>query len=289
VTTPRKPSAPVRGIDRAVFFAAVRKSVFGRLKQAQVDGMTRILAYREEKWPRVPDAELAYILATVYHETAREMQPIREKGSIAYLSSKNYFPWYGRGLVQVTWKSNYAKWNIHNADDALQWDVSLRVLFEGMIKGMFTGKKLSDYIGPRHADYVGARRIVNGTDKASLIAGYANAFQDALEDARVAGPSPDFHTTDVETKETVMPPFVGKVLDMVVGNPLTGIPGAIGVCALLGPFLHALGDALIEIGQGVSIWTVAGNFMTKPEVSTFGASIGLLAAKDHNKTGITQR
>jgi putative chitinase len=54
-----------------------------------------------------------------------------------------------------------------------------------MILGMFTGKKLSDYIKPGKApDYVGARAIINGTDKAKLIAGYANSYIDAITQSR---------------------------------------------------------------------------------------------------------
>ena len=41
-----------------------------------------------------------------------------------------------------------------------------------MINGTFTGKKLRTY-----KDYVSMRRIINGTDKASLIAGYATHFE----------------------------------------------------------------------------------------------------------------
>ena len=45
-----------------------------------------------------------------------------------------------------------------------------------MVLGMFTGKKLSDYIGPGKCDYVAARRIINGTDRAKLVAHYARAY-----------------------------------------------------------------------------------------------------------------
>ena len=54
-----------------------------------------------------------------------------------------------------------------------------------MIFGMFTGKKLSDYIKPGKApDYVKARAIINGTDRAKLVAGYADAFREALIQSR---------------------------------------------------------------------------------------------------------
>jgi hypothetical protein len=49
--------------------------------------------------------------------------------------------------------------------------------------GLFTGKKLSDYITASKTDYVNARKIINGTDKAALIAGYAKQFEQILRDS----------------------------------------------------------------------------------------------------------
>jgi hypothetical protein len=167
------------------FFDRVRLAVFGgRMMPSQRAGIERILAYRDEKWPEMPDEELAYLLATVVHETAFKMFPVEEMGSLKYLMSKPYWPWIGRGLVQITWEKNYKKFGIARADAALEWPVALDVAFRGMIFGMFTGKKLSDYIGPGKCDYVAARRIINGTDRAKLVAGYARAFKDALQQAR---------------------------------------------------------------------------------------------------------
>ena len=54
------------------------------------------------------------------------------------------------------------------------------IMFDGMAEGWFTGKKLSDYIHGKTCDYVNARRIINGTDKASTLAGYATKFEAAL-------------------------------------------------------------------------------------------------------------
>jgi hypothetical protein len=175
-------------MNKAYFFDRIRRAVFGgRLTHKQVDGMSRILAYRDEKWPKMPDAELAYLLATTVHETAFTMQPIREMGSAAYFRTKRYAPkWIGRGLIQITWKYNYEKFGIANdPDSALKWPTALDIAFRGMIFGMFTGKKLSDYIKPNKVpDFVGARRIINGTDRANLIAGYARSFLDALTQSK---------------------------------------------------------------------------------------------------------
>ena len=123
------------------FFERVRRAIFGgRLTAKQVDGMNQILAYRDAKWPKMPDAELAYLLATVVHETAFEMQPIRERGGQKYLQSKPYYPFYGRGLVQITWERNYKLFKVDPPDAALEWPVALDIAFRGMVLGMLDRK-----------------------------------------------------------------------------------------------------------------------------------------------------
>lgn len=172
-------------MNRAYFFNRVRDALFGgRLSQTQVDGLTKILDYAESRYASMDQRWLAYILATAKHETAHTMQPVREMGGEAYLKSKPYYPWVGEGLVQVTWETNHRKFGATKPGQLLTWPIALNAIFLGMTKGMFTGKKLSDYISGGRCDYVGARRIVNGTDKAALIAGYAKAFEDALTQAK---------------------------------------------------------------------------------------------------------
>ena len=172
-------------MNKEYFFNRIRQSVFGgRLTAKQVEGISKILDYRDANWPKMPDDELAYLLATVVHETGHKMQPVREGGGERYLRSKKYYPWVGEGLVQVTWEENARKFGATKPGQLMTWPIALRAAFEGMIKGMFTGKKLADYIRPGRIDYVGARRIINGTDRARLIAGYARAFQDAFKQSR---------------------------------------------------------------------------------------------------------
>lgn len=163
-----------------VFFDGVRPIFGGTLAQSQVEGMENILRYRDTRYSGVTNDQLAYMLATAYWETAHTMQPVTEYGSQAYLRAKKYWPWIGRGLVQLTWKDNFAKFGITNPEDALKWDKALYIFFRGMVEGMFTGKKLSDYITDTKRDYVNARRIINGVDKASTIAAIANKFRTAL-------------------------------------------------------------------------------------------------------------
>lgn len=124
---------------------------------------------------------LAYILATALHETAFTMKPITEYGSKAYLTGKKYWPYIGRGYVQLTWAYNYEKYGIKNTPEkALEPERAAFIIIDGMENGIFTGKKLSDYFNATKSDPVGARRIVNGTDKASAIAGYYGSILKAL-------------------------------------------------------------------------------------------------------------
>ena len=122
------------------------------------------------------------------------MQPIEEYGGW----NTRYAPWFGRGYVQLTWEENYKRqqdklhaiervhvykipYQVH--DDwnlALVPSTSALITVGGMKDGDFTGKKLSDYISPGSVDYVNARRIVNGTDRAEQIAGYAREYESAL-------------------------------------------------------------------------------------------------------------
>lgn len=168
-------------MELEAFFDSIRSSVFkGKLTDTQVSGIKNILTYRNTQWPKMSNDELAYLLATVAWETAWKMQPIREMGGEAYLRSKKYYPWVGEGLVQVTWETNARKFGAQKPGDLLKWPIALDAAFRGMITGMFTGKKLSDYIGDGKRDYVNARRIINGTDKAKEIAAIAESFRKAL-------------------------------------------------------------------------------------------------------------
>ncbi len=60
---------------------------------------------------------------------------------------------------------------------ACQPDIALYIAIHGFKTGAFTGKKLENYINTQSTDYVNARRVINGLDKADLIAGYAVKFE----------------------------------------------------------------------------------------------------------------
>lgn len=180
-------------MNRTVFFDHVRGALFqGSLTQSQVDGLNALLEYAEAHVPPLDLRQTAYILATAYHETARTMQPIAEYGKGANYPYGQPDPetgecYYGRGYVQLTWKENYAYQQekcqqplVTEPDLAMQCATAAIILYEGMLDGDFTGVCVGDYISATQCDYVNARRVVNGTDCADMIAGYATEFQEAL-------------------------------------------------------------------------------------------------------------
>ncbi|HYI00977.1 peptidoglycan-binding protein [Hyalangium sp.] len=165
------------------------------------DRTATVKAIREEcvrQGVTLPE-QIAYVLATVQLETGDTFQPVKEAyylGAKAEAYRKNnlrYYPYYGRGYVQLTWKENYAKYGkllglelVTSPDLTLRPDVSLYVLVHGMKTGSFTGKKLSDYITASSVDFRKARAIINGTNKAELIAGYARKWLSSLKLKNVA-------------------------------------------------------------------------------------------------------
>jgi len=181
--------------DRDTYFNEVRGALFnGALTQQQVDGQSVILAVWEYQAGGTPMTDmrwLAYMLATVYHETAYKMWPVTEYGSDSYLQGKPYWPFVGRGFVQLTWEDNYrhASAALSLIDDrdlvdhpevALDSLISARILFRGCGEGWFTGRRLNDYFNEEEDDPVNARQIINGNDDDDLIAGYHRQFLAAL-------------------------------------------------------------------------------------------------------------
>ena len=191
-------------MNRQVFFSSIRKSLFdGRLNQSQVDGLT----YKLNAWSRSELTDirwLAYMLATSYHETAKTMQPIEEIGKgagrtygrkIKHSRQPYTHPdkiYYGRGDVQLTWYENYELMGrllgiplLEQPELALRPDISAKIMIEGMTKGRssrgdFTGVSLENYFNATKDDPINARRIINGLDQASKIAGYYYKFLEAM-------------------------------------------------------------------------------------------------------------
>jgi len=192
------------GLDNPqAFFDAVRSSGLfsGALKPDQVRGLETVCAAaKAASWPL---AFTAYALATAVHETAYTMQPVREA---FWLTEKwrranlRYYPFYGRGYVQLTWKNNYERADrelglsgslLGNLDLAMDPGIAAKIMVKGMHEGWFAGGQngqrhtLARHLPANGAATVeqltSARRIINGTDKAKKIAAEAMKFQAALQ------------------------------------------------------------------------------------------------------------
>jgi len=168
------------------------------------NGLNELISYIKID-PNIQDVRwAAYMLATAYHETTFSFLPIEESGkgvgknygtSIEVTDTKGIRGkkgakyqniYYGRGYVQLTWDINYQQMGKNlglddelyvNPDRALDSDIAYKIMSYGMRDGSFTGKKLSDYINDKECNYSKARQIINGMDKAELIARYAEDIE----------------------------------------------------------------------------------------------------------------
>lgn len=180
-------------INRIKFFKEYRANLDPnkKLDQKEVDAIDSFLNFVDIDFNRLTIPQWSYVFATVFHETNATFLPIKE----AYWLSEEwrkknfrYYPYYGRGYVQITWKENYAKFSkqlnedfVKNPDLVMVPKYAFKILVDGFINGDFTGKKITDFIDGNVKDYKGARRCINGTDKAQLIANYAILFEKILQ------------------------------------------------------------------------------------------------------------
>ncbi len=187
-------------MNPAAFFASVRASLFLPMTQGQVDGCNALLIASKA----MPLTWRAYLFATVYRECDRTMRPITEYGGPSYFAKYdagttigkrlgNTQPgdgarFKGRGYVQLTGRGNYTRAALETGADmignpelALDTHLAAQIAVQGMVEGWFTGKGFKDYLTDAKTDYRNARRIINGTDDAALIAGYAGHFESALK------------------------------------------------------------------------------------------------------------
>ena len=136
----------------------------------------------------------AYILSTAIGES--NIMPTKEKkaepGTPEYEKQKNrYYNYYkSRGYVPFKGQEIYRKFGNMMGQDlldepklALDDDIAAWILSIGMHKGLFTGRKLSEFINRIDEDWLNARRAINRLDKAAEYAERAKAiFEQSISD-----------------------------------------------------------------------------------------------------------
>lgn len=233
------------------------KPLFGReLSTLQRDGISDVIsAYN--KYGRDDPRDLAYILATEFHETGKAMQAVIEtqtakdkvrpsvdtaiarlesswkKGRLSWVKKPYWrkdadgLSWLGRGGPQVTHKFNYVEAEkqtgipfTKNPDLMLVNENAVPVMVIMMMKGLFTGKGLKDFFTPKVTNWEDARRIINGTEKAAIVAGYAKQIHAAILIAMATTE----HTADIAAPppEAPPPPLTQSKITQAAGGVTIG-------------------------------------------------------------------
>ena len=165
------------------------------------DGLARAVIQEGQKHGLTLRTQIAYIMATVQHETANTYKPVREafwKTEEWRRQNLRYYPYYGRGYVQLTWRTNYQKYSnilgvdlVNNPDRALEPSISLYILVHGMANGIFTGRRLGQYVSVNRTDFVNARKVINDMDRAHHIANLAQQWLTKLNNFPVPEALPE--------------------------------------------------------------------------------------------------
>ena len=136
------------------------------------------------------NAQIAYVLATAEHESD-SFKTLEEYSSGAQYENRadlgNTEPgdgirYKGRGYVQLTGRLNYTRYSeIAGLQLArypiivMNWPaLSVFVIVDGMLRGVYTGRRLDEFVSPGKQDFFNARRVINGTDRAQKIADQAS-------------------------------------------------------------------------------------------------------------------
>lgn len=165
----------------------------------------------------------------------------------------------GRGFVQLTGRRNYEFYGIDDNPDAAQEpDRAAEILVKGMVDGTFTGISLWRYLSGEEFNAVAARAVVNGSDKASLVARHYDAIYQALLKAKLSDQVKPGGVLEAQLKDVseVVTEDVkaaeSPVAKMIYGGLGSGAVGT-AVAAIANPWAALFLIVLVAVG-GVFLW-----------------------------------
>jgi peptidoglycan hydrolase-like protein with peptidoglycan-binding domain len=147
-----------------------------------------IILQEAQKYGITDKGQIAYILATAQHESrfgqwmvefasGQNYEGRRDLGNLNLGDGARY---KGRGFVQIIGRRNYTEWGqrlgidlVNHPDKVTDYTVAAKILVLAMGDGIFTSRRLSQYVNESIRDFYNARRVINGLDQASHIAGLA--------------------------------------------------------------------------------------------------------------------
>lgn len=154
-----------------------------------------LILQEAQKYNVTDKGQIAYILATAQHESRLGQWMVEFASGQAYEGRRdlgNTQPgdgvrYKGRGFVQITGRRNYTDWSqrlgidlVNNPHKATDFAIAAKILVLGMRDGTFTSRRLSQYVSGSMRDFYNARRVINGLDQATHIAGLAQNFFTAM-------------------------------------------------------------------------------------------------------------
>jgi predicted chitinase len=135
-------------------------------------------------------AQIAYILATAEHESD-SFNTLEEYSKGNQYEGRpdlgNTHPgdgvcFKGRGYVQLTGRLNYTRYTEITGLELVKLPIilmnrpalSVFVIVDGMMRGIYTGRRLDEFVNNGKQDFFNARQVVNGHDRADKIAAQAD-------------------------------------------------------------------------------------------------------------------
>lgn len=244
-------------MNRKVFYDRLR-GAYGPFSVPTVTGMEALLDAGQIA--ALPIWHMAHVLGHVRRETGGYMGPIKEtvyashpnknpsdatviarldtafrKGQLTWVKTPYWREgWFGRGQIQLTHKTNYAKNSdiagadlVARRDLALDPRISARIAVLGMKFGRFTGKRLADYTFPEDLDNApkyNPRRIVNGVDGSDAeVAASTRRYHAALH---AAGWNPAERPPVIVTPETPQPEDLADAKPSLISRIIAAIVAA---------------------------------------------------------------